>query len=393
LFLLETFIKQGDQEAIRFWRRCLLRVKGRAFFLAPNPDLAPEDKRFLLEGTEVLASVFSEVNGTVSAPRLRFRNAWARGVQRLSAWGWDKPTPAHFDLYLLKPGEFREIATRLEQHKIPEDIAPALAAQAGAREPAGPGIWTAAARRLTQVIRSELASIQDSLRAGPNSATDQRSARAPSAYADAKPKNALLDILANVHSSSPPHNGHFRQTELEHDVPHENGGRGISDTLNVEGNRASNASHLSQANGGTNTSSSAPHFDIGNGEVADPNAANGNPNAIMIDSKDIVDNLHDYELAIKVMEGHSAPGYVEGLAAMRRKWQASLEKYGIEAFGQVGEKPDPNSYFIRGSKPSSLPAGEVVEVLRSGYRMHGRLLHEADVIVSEGMGESSSGPD
>lgn len=424
LFLLETFIKKGDQDAVRFWRRCLINVKGRAFFLAPNPDLAPPDKRPLLEATEVLASVFSEVNGTALASRVRFRNAWTRGVQRLSAWGWDKPTSGHFDLYLLNPGEFREIATRLAQHMISEDIAPTLSTQTVTGEAAGQGLLTAVTRRLGQAVRSELAAVRASL-AGPGGAADQPFVEDPATLSEAKPKSDLLDILASVHSSGAAHEVRGTGALFRDGMVHENGRRRDSDLPGTAANGASGTSPGAHANGRVNQLSSEPHADMVRGDAANGNlsagqTANGSPagsgasggdaahpdnakndngrhssaesdgsNAIMIDFKDIVDKLHDEEFAIKFMKTQDD---AEGLDAIRRKWHTTLEKYEIEAFGKVGERPDPNAYFIRGSKPSSLPVGEVAEVLRSGYRRHGRVLHEADVIVSEGMPNSPVQP-
>jgi hypothetical protein len=373
LFLLETFIQQGDEEAIRFWRRCMLRVRNRAFFVAPNPDLAPEDKRPYLEAVEVLASVLSEVNGVVPASRLRFREAWARGIQRLASWGWEAPTRRHFDLYLLNDGEFREIATRLEQHKnvpMPEPYEAGPIADRQDSSLPTPISWTdqaasiAWAQHLNRIFHGARKGLA-SWRRPPLS--EQPSGPAPSVPRpnNPRPPRTLQDILSE---SLTPGIDYIQLSEPAEDIAD-----------NREGIDAKPPDGVSEESDAAAAVSDAAK----QGSIAD--MAEDGTKAPTIDVADVIENLHELDVAIKAMETLNSPGFVDGLAAMRRKWQTSLQKYEIEPFGAIGEKPDPHTHFIRGSKPSTVPVGEVAEVLRSGYRKHGRVLHPADVIVSEGM--------
>jgi hypothetical protein len=384
LFLLETFIEKGDEEAIKFWRRCMLRVRDRAFFVAPNPDLAHEDKRPLLEAVEVLASVLSEVNGVVPVSRFRFREAWARGIQRLSSWGWEDPTRRHFDLYLLNDGEFREIATRLEQHKklpMPEQDPYQIADRQNPSVPT-PNSWAnraasiAWAQHLNRIFHGARKGLA-SLRAPPLPEQPSRAAP-PAPRPNDPPPRTLQDILSE---SLTPGIDYIQPSGPADDIAADN--REGIDAKPSDGVDATVSEESDAATAVLDADKQSSIADI----------AEDGTKAPTIDVADVIENLHELDVAMKAMETLNSPGFIDGLAAMRRKWQTSLQKYEIEPFGAIGEKPDPNTHFIRGSKPSTVPAGEVAEVLRSGYRKHGRVLHPADVIVSEGMPSDRSEAD
>ena len=376
LFLLETFIEKGDEEAIRFWRRCVLRVGSRAFFIAPNLDLAPPDKRPYLEAVEVLASVFSEVNGMGRASRLRFREARKRGVQRLAAWGWEAPTDRHFDLYILNNGEFREIATRLAQHKAvepapswPPGWLPADSGNPSPPRPAGPGLGTL----FNDAVRRGREGLALRLRPSASSATPSAAPFAPPSPAARTLVDILNEVRAPAASVRPPSG--------------DAGDASPAAATDQVADRSLGA--LATSERATEPAGQQPGAGAG-AEAHDRPLDRNQPDATgpakgdTINARDVIENLHDLEVAIKAMETQNNPAFADGLAAMRRKWQASLEKNSIETFGQVGEKPHPDTHYIIGKKPSPLPAGTVAEILRSGYRKNGRVLHAADVLVSDG---------
>jgi hypothetical protein len=373
LFLLETFIRQGDDDAIRFWRRCLLRVGSRAFFVAPYPDIAPPDKRSYLEAVEVLASVFSEVNGMGLASRLRFRSAWKRGVQRLEAWGWTAPTTSHFDLYLLNDGEFRELATRLEQHKIVEarptsepsadGLGAAISQPSTPRQPEGPG-FSLVVHNLVQRARENVAA-----RLRPSSPL----APAPPVESKAA-ERTLVAILGEVGATAA--SAGDRSPEVEAATPPAGE---IADTSPLAGATGEYA---------VGTAGPQPSIGAASGDEVPDHSGTAGAERTVISANDAIEHLHDLEVAIKTMESQNNPALTEGLAAIRRKFQTSLDKNGIETFGEVGEMPHHDAHFIMGKKESALPAGAVAEILRSGYRRNGRVLHPADVLISDGAGES-----
>ncbi len=61
-----------------------------------------------------------------------------------------------------------------------------------------------------------------------------------------------------------------------------------------------------------------------------------------------------------------------------------LEKHGISAFGAVGETFDANLHeSVQEVEDDSMPSHSIVRVLRRGYRMNGRIIRPAQVVISK----------
>lgn len=74
-----------------------------------------------------------------------------------------------------------------------------------------------------------------------------------------------------------------------------------------------------------------------------------------------------------------------GIEATERQLLAAFESAGIQKVDSVGEQFDPNLHRVMFEVDGSdQPAGTVVQVLQSGYKIHDRLLREAMVGVSKG---------
>ncbi len=79
---------------------------------------------------------------------------------------------------------------------------------------------------------------------------------------------------------------------------------------------------------------------------------------------------------------------VAGVEATERQLQATLERFGIKKITPIGQAFDPNFHRVMMEVDGEgKPAGTVVQVLQTGYTIHGRLLREALVAVAKG-GES-----
>ncbi len=100
------------------------------------------------------------------------------------------------------------------------------------------------------------------------------------------------------------------------------------------------------------------------------------------------DNLH-LALANIPAEARAADKWLDNLAvgveATERELLAVFERFGIRRIDPLGEPFDPNFHQAMTEVPGSgKPAGTVVEVLRSGYVIHDRLLRPAMVAVAKG---------
>jgi molecular chaperone GrpE len=77
-----------------------------------------------------------------------------------------------------------------------------------------------------------------------------------------------------------------------------------------------------------------------------------------------------------------------GLRAVLEQMEAILERQGVERIGTPGEQFDPEKHeAIAVRETDEVPDRTVVEVARSGYRLNGRVLRPAQVVVSRGGGE------
>lgn len=80
-----------------------------------------------------------------------------------------------------------------------------------------------------------------------------------------------------------------------------------------------------------------------------------------------------------------------GVEATERQLVAAFERAGIQKLDPVGQPFDPNFHQVMMElEGTGRPPGTVVQVLQSGYSIHGRLLREAIVGVAKGPVEGQS---
>jgi len=104
---------------------------------------------------------------------------------------------------------------------------------------------------------------------------------------------------------------------------------------------------------------------------------------VLADLLPVLDNL-DLALA----HGKSVPAckdVVMGVDMTRKIFLDTLARHGLEPCGAAGEEFNPEVHEAVGMQPSpQIPANHVIQVMLSGYRLRGRLLRPAKVLVSQG---------
>jgi molecular chaperone GrpE len=94
--------------------------------------------------------------------------------------------------------------------------------------------------------------------------------------------------------------------------------------------------------------------------------------------------LDDLELALKArpMEGEGA-AWAEGVELITRKLQSILDAEGIELINQNKVQFDPNLHeAISNEENPDFECGEIIEVVRQGYKLGDRILRPAMVRVA-----------
>jgi len=102
---------------------------------------------------------------------------------------------------------------------------------------------------------------------------------------------------------------------------------------------------------------------------------------LMVDLMEVVDNLHR---ALGVANGAETTSLLTGMQMVVQQFEDVLKRHGCERVATVGESFDPNFHEAIQMVPSDSPPGSVVQEVRSGYRLHDRLIRPAQVIVAAG---------
>lgn len=104
---------------------------------------------------------------------------------------------------------------------------------------------------------------------------------------------------------------------------------------------------------------------------------------VVVDLLPVVDALRSARAALG--EGEADVMLREGLDLVDRQLVDVLSRHGIEPIDPLGEPFDPNCHeaMLMADDPSR-PAQTVSQVLRTGYRLHARVVRPAQVIVARG---------
>lgn len=102
---------------------------------------------------------------------------------------------------------------------------------------------------------------------------------------------------------------------------------------------------------------------------------------LMVDLMEVVDNLHR---ALGVANQSTVESLVAGVQMVSHQFDEAMKRHGCQRIATVGEMFDPNFHEAVQMVPSDSPAGSVVQEVRTGYRLHDRLIRPAQVIVAAG---------
>lgn len=99
--------------------------------------------------------------------------------------------------------------------------------------------------------------------------------------------------------------------------------------------------------------------------------------------KDIIEVRENFESAFKSKS--TSEIFFEGMKLNAAKLNALLKKNGLEMYGDVGQKFDPQLHDALMYIPhQTLSEGDIVEVLGHGYTLKGKIIQHARVVVSSG---------
>ncbi|MBK9992239.1 MAG: nucleotide exchange factor GrpE [Verrucomicrobia bacterium] len=111
---------------------------------------------------------------------------------------------------------------------------------------------------------------------------------------------------------------------------------------------------------------------------------------VLEDLLPVIDNL---TLGIAAAKAPTADlkNLVGGIEMVLGQLKTSLSGHGLKEINPVGEKFDPNQHEAIASQPSDTFAdGLVLQVVRTGYSLNGRLLRPASIVVSSGSAKAEA---
>lgn len=98
--------------------------------------------------------------------------------------------------------------------------------------------------------------------------------------------------------------------------------------------------------------------------------------------KELLPVLDDLERALEAAEKHEEAKLVEGVKLVHRALLAALQREGVAEISAEG-KFDPHVHEALLAQPSEAEEGSVIQVVQKGYRLDGRVLRPARVVVAD----------
>ena len=106
--------------------------------------------------------------------------------------------------------------------------------------------------------------------------------------------------------------------------------------------------------------------------------------------KDMIDLADDFERAFADDGTGDSQSWREGVALIRQKLLASLDRRGVSPIAAENVPFDPDYHEAIGEAPG--PQGEIVAELRRGYLSGGRVLRASQVLIGAGQPEPDPRP-
>lgn len=105
--------------------------------------------------------------------------------------------------------------------------------------------------------------------------------------------------------------------------------------------------------------------------------------------EELIPSVDHLEMAIAAArESDDAKNLLKGVEMVCSQIKRVLANFGVEEIAGEGGDFDPNFQECVAHDPSdTVPENKVIKVMRSGYKIHGRLVRPASVVVSSGKAE------
>lgn len=105
----------------------------------------------------------------------------------------------------------------------------------------------------------------------------------------------------------------------------------------------------------------------------------------------ILDNLGLGLAAAKQQAAGDAKSIADGVAMVIEQFKSTLARHGLKEINPIGAAFDPNQHECISHQPDAkVPEEKVIQVVRLGYTLNGRLLRPASVVVSSGPAQSET---
>jgi molecular chaperone GrpE len=106
--------------------------------------------------------------------------------------------------------------------------------------------------------------------------------------------------------------------------------------------------------------------------------------SVIEDLVPIMDNL-GLGLAAAKQQAGEGKSIADGVAMVLQQFKSTLERHGLKEINPIGATFDPNQHDCISHQPDDQVAEEkVLQVVRLGYTLNGRLVRPASVVVSSG---------
>jgi molecular chaperone GrpE len=110
---------------------------------------------------------------------------------------------------------------------------------------------------------------------------------------------------------------------------------------------------------------------------------------------EIIDVRENFERALKAGKEKSEFGpFFDGMKLIFSKFEDVLQKAGLEVFAEPGDLFDPEIHDALMKTPhQSIEEGHIADIFEKGYRLKGRVIKHARVIVSDGAAQPGTDAD
>lgn len=99
--------------------------------------------------------------------------------------------------------------------------------------------------------------------------------------------------------------------------------------------------------------------------------------------KRIIDLRESVDVALGMIRGKADQSVVDGFELIKAKIEELLASEGVSEVKSIGQKFDPYYHEVAGVVESDLPDGTVIEEIRTGYLINGKVLRPSIVKVSK----------